>query len=343
MVGATENSDCLECHSDAGLSRAASEGIKHELFVDSNRFKHSVHNINGIGCVDCHSDLATLNFDNEVPHSTSAEPVSCDNCHDAEARAYTNSVHRKASGKGINIPCYACHEYHYTSHLDANSVLERENAFCLKCHNPGKFHDWLPQKETHFAFVECTVCHAPDAPRHINLRFFDLVNNRFLTTPELMTAMGTTPADFLPLVDRNKDQVINAGEFDDMVFLLRQKDVRVTVHGELVIELQPSVHHVNRGVANRECEQCHVPTSPFFEEVRLTLAEPDRTTTHSNVERAVLESYHVSHFYALGGTRIRLLDKIGVGMIAAAAAVVTIHLLARIATIPNRRREHDEL
>ena len=55
--------------------------------------------------------------------------------------------------------------------------------------------------------------------------------------------------------------------------------------------------------------------------------------------RDVLETYYVSHFYALGGTRVRVLDKIGFALLAAGAGVVVAHLTARIATIPLRRKK----
>ena len=177
---ALDNSECFDCHSDEALERVESEGMKVGIFVNSENFNNSVHNINEIACIDCHTDITELNYDEEVPHSAKLAPVNCGNCHDEETEAYENSVHRKAGGKGIQIPCYACHDYHYVRPLEGYTVIERENEFCLKCHDPNTFHDWLPQKETHFDLVECAVCHAPDAPRHIHLRFYDLKKNNYL-------------------------------------------------------------------------------------------------------------------------------------------------------------------
>lgn len=339
---AIENSECMDCHGDESLSRDASEGMKEGLFVDYNRFKFSIHNINGIDCVDCHADIEELNFDNEVPHSNALAPVNCGMCHEAEELAYQNSVHKKAGGKGITIPCYACHGYHFVSHLEANSVFERENIFCLRCHNPDNFHDWLPQKQTHFSFVECAVCHSPDAPRHVALRFFDLVKNKFLDSDELLEALNTDIAGFMPLVDNDRNGNIDLPELESMVLLLRQKNVRGTFHGELVVTMDPTVHHVNRGGANRDCEQCHNPESPFFSEVHFCLNNTDGTREHFKVDRKVLESYYVNHFYALGGTRVRLLDKIGIALVVGGLSLVTGHLGVRIATIPQRRRRQEQ-
>jgi len=339
---ATENDECMECHSDDSLERSESEGMKEDLFLDYSKFKFSVHNVNGITCVDCHSDIEELNYDNEVPHKTALEMVNCDECHEEEGEAYLDSVHKKAGGKGITIPCYACHGYHYVTHLEAESVLERENKFCLRCHNPNYFHDWLPQKQTHFDFVECAVCHAPDSPRYIALRFYDLISNRFFTATELLEALNTDYDGFMDLVDRNKDEIISVDEVENIVFLLRQKDIRGTFHGELVMEMVPTVHHVNRGGANRECEQCHNPQSPFFKDVYICLNKDDGTREFFKVERNVLESYYVTHFYALGGTRVRFVDRIGFALIIGGICVVLGHLSVRLLTAPIRRRKKEK-
>ena len=335
------NDECMECHSDDTLTRSKSTGMKESLYVDYNKFKYSTHNVNEVGCVNCHSDIGELDYDSEIPHGISL-PVNCDNCHKNEGEAYLDSVHKKAGGKGITIPCYACHGYHFITHLESNSVYERENGFCLKCHNPDKFHDWLPQKDAHFSFVECTVCHALDAPRYVSLRFYDLVNEKFLDGDEFLKALSTDYDGFMPLVDENKDNIINLEEFENMILLLRQKDILGTFHGEVVVKIVPAVHHVNRGKANRDCEQCHNPTSGFFKDVNIVLNKPDGTSKHNLVDREVLSSYYVNHFYALGGTRVRLLDKIGIALLVGGVGVVVCHLTARILTAPARRRRREK-
>lgn len=336
---AYENEECMECHSDKDLTRSASEGMRQSLYVDYGKFKYSIHNINGIACNDCHG-IEVLDPDKDPPHSTSTAAVRCFGCHEEEGAAYKNSVHYQMSSRGVSIPCFACHEYHYTSRLEMANVYQRENNFCLKCHEPAKFHDWLPQKETHFAHVECVVCHAPDAPRHIDLEFYDLVRERFLDTREKLEALATDAEHFVDVLDQDGNGILDFKEFEDMVLLMRQKGVRGTFRGELLSEVQPVVHHVNRGEAKRTCETCHQPTSPFFAEVNITLNHDDGTVLHLPVERRVLESYYVNHFYALGGTRVRILDKIGILLPIGGVLVVALHLGARIATAPQRRKTH---
>jgi hypothetical protein len=108
------------------------------------------------------------------------------------------------------------------------------------------------------------------------------------------------------------------------------------------MELLPSVHHINRGGANRECEQCHNPQSPFFEDVYISLNRDDGTNQLHKVERRALESYYVNHFYAIGGTRVRNLDRIGVVLVIGGLSIVTGHFLVRIATIAGRRKRREK-
>jgi len=333
---AIENQECMECHGDESLQRSVSEGMSDTLFLDFDKFKYSVHNVNAVACVDCHASIESLDYDADPPHATATAPVRCVDCHEEEGNVYKTSVHHKMAQKGVTIPCYACHGYHYVTRLEGNTVYERENHFCLKCHRPEKFHDWLPQKETHFAHVECTVCHAPDAPRHIHLMFYDLVRERYLNKKEKLAAFNTDEEHFFKLLDRNGDGILNVAEFEDMVLGLRQKGIRGTFRGELLSEVKAVVHHVNRGTAKRDCENCHQPTSPFFQEVTIILEREDGTLMHQKVERQVLETYYVNHFYALGGTRIRVLDRLGILLPIGGLLIVGAHLTARLVTRGRR-------
>lgn len=335
---AIENEECMDCHGDSSLGRTDSTGMQEHVFVEDMKFKYSSHNLNGITCVDCHADITELNFDEDVPHSTALAQVDCADCHEGEAEAYIKSVHQELSGKGIDIQCYACHGYHYITSAAVKSVKERENKSCLKCHDPFTHHNWLPQKATHFDYVQCTVCHAPDAPRHIHLRFYNLVKKEFFETKDIMDALGTDIDGFMPLLSQDGDEVLNVEEFENMVFLLKKRGVHTTFHGELLSEQEPIIHQVSRAAAKRDCNTCHLPNSPFFEEVVLFFADQDGAAYHFKVDRAVLATYSVSNFYAPGGTRIRGLDIIGMALVGATLAGILLHLAARLVTSPRRRK-----
>jgi predicted CXXCH cytochrome family protein len=338
---ALENSECLDCHGDETLLRsgAGNDVAREQLFVDQERFDGSVHNMNGVACIDCHSNIDEIDYSAEIPHAVGEEP-QCISCHDEEGMAFQNSAHGQARGKGITMRCYACHDYHYVMSNEALSVAERRNKMCFRCHNPYRSHEWLPQKSAHFDFVECTACHAPEAPHHIRLNFHDIVTNRILNGNEILEIMGISYEQFMPLLDQNGDGIIDEPEFADLALLLRQKKVRIVFHAELVAQMHAEVHGVTGTGAKRDCDQCHSPASPLFSKVTIALKKDDGTVIHHEVARSVLESYHTSHIYALAGTRIKLLDKLGLALTAGGLFAVMGHMMVRIATIPIRRRKN---
>jgi predicted CXXCH cytochrome family protein len=242
QIWAVENSDCFECHSDEELSKESTDNILHaeiteSLYVNEDKFNYSVHNVNGITCIDCHSDIEDLDYDDEVPHAKYLKAVCCASCHEESGEEFKNSVHMKMRSKGITMTCYACHGYHYVKQMETASVAERENSICLKCHNPFQYHKWLPSSEAHFSYVECVVCHAPDVPRHINLKFFDLVTNKFYGCDDLLAIMGIDYDEFMPTIDKNKDGIINQDEFDDLILMFKQKNIHAVLHAELVADI----------------------------------------------------------------------------------------------------------
>lgn len=344
---AIDNSECLDCHGDPSLTKESTDNILNteiteSLYVDEDRFNQSVHNINGITCVDCHSDIEELNYDEDVPHKKELRRVVCASCHEEAGQDFKDSVHMKMRTKGVTITCYACHGYHYVRQMEGASVTERENSICLKCHNPFQFHQWLPSRSSHFANVECVVCHAPDVPRHINLKIYDLVSNTFYDSSMLFKVLGVDFDQLMRTVDNNGDQEIDADEFENLVLLLKQKNIHPVFHAELVADISSIAHHVNRGTAQKTCQKCHSATSPYFDSVQVVFTRDDGTVDRYKVERAVLETYYVNHFYLLGGTRMKLMDRIGLLILAGGACAVGLHLTARILTIPLRTKDEEE-
>jgi len=346
IIWAVDNSECLDCHSDESLTKESTDNIlqteiTESMYVDEEKFEKSIHNMNDITCVDCHSDIEELNWDEEVPHALYLETVNCTSCHEDSGEEFKNSVHMKMRTKGITMTCYACHGYHYVQQMEGASVAERTNSICLKCHNPYQFHDWLPSGDAHFDSVECVVCHAPDVPRHINLRFYDLITNTFYDSDDLLKILGIDYDKLMPTIDKNKDEIINMNEFDDLVLMLKQKNIRPILRAELVAEIDSIAHQINRKSAQKTCEKCHASDSPYFNAVSIILTRDDGTVKRYPIEREILESYYVSHFYLLGGTRVKLLDKIGLLIIAGGACAAFGHFIIRVLTIPIRRRKKE--
>ena len=143
---------------------------------------------------------------------------------------------------------------------------------------------------------------------------------------EIIEILNIDYEDFFPLLDMNKDDIINVDEFERLVLMLRQKNIHPIVHAEMVAELVPHVHNVMINESAESCESCHSKDSPFFQSVNIVLTKDNGTVDHHQVDIAVLESFNISHFYAWGVTRVRLLDKIGLVMIASAFSVICLHL-----------------
>lgn len=339
---AIDNAECLECHSDDTLTKESTDNIlqlpiTESLYVDEEKFERSPHGQNEIACVDCHSDIEELNWDEEVPHALTLKKVYCVDCHEDTAEEYKDSVHMQIHKKGITMNCYACHGYHYVQDMENASVTERTNTFCLKCHNPTIKHDWLPAGDSHFESVECVVCHAPDTPRSIILRFYDLVTNQFYEGDVLLAKIGINSRDFLTAFDKNHNDFIEAGEFENLMFLLKRKNIRAILRAELVADVDALAHQIHQKSAQRDCAQCHAADSPYFSKVSILMSNDDGTVNRYNIDRSVLESYYVSHFYLLGGTRVKLLDKIGLLILAGGIFGAFAHFCGRVVTTRRRK------
>jgi hypothetical protein len=143
---------------------------------------------------------------------------------------------------------------------------------------------------------------------------------------------------FMATVDTDKDGRINQDEFDDLMLRLKLKNIRTVIHAELVAAIDAKAHRIINGGAQKECEKCHSSNSSYFRDVNIVFSDPNGEIIHHKVDRSVLESYNVSNFYLLGGTRIKLLDKIGLVIIGCSACIVLGHLSVRILTFPWRRK-----
>jgi cytochrome b subunit of formate dehydrogenase/nitrate/TMAO reductase-like tetraheme cytochrome c subunit len=120
---------CLECHQPGGDGPAVSH---------LDQFAASVHGQNGISCTDCHQGYAMGPHDGEASLSpdqaavveklaaaswgegekreTLSSPralLACQNCHDAEASAFSGSIHSRwlteAAPKVAGPTCLSCH------------------------------------------------------------------------------------------------------------------------------------------------------------------------------------------------------------------------------------------
>jgi cytochrome b subunit of formate dehydrogenase len=127
-----KDADCLTCHGDSSLT-TEENGKTVSLYVDQNKFKHSVH-ARLYHCVDCHTDVKSL------AHDTPPAKITCAQCHADAQAAYAHSVHARIIGPG-QTPAATCVNCHGDAHQivgpgGPGSPAYRANipATCGQCH-----------------------------------------------------------------------------------------------------------------------------------------------------------------------------------------------------------------
>ena len=129
---AIDNADCFACHSDQTMVKTNASGKAMSLFVNEDKFSHSIHAKNL--CTSCHTDITDL------PHSETHKPVSCSQCHRIETDIYLKSDHGVALSSGITeaATCQACHgvAHELLDNRNPASPVNRANVpqTCAKCH-----------------------------------------------------------------------------------------------------------------------------------------------------------------------------------------------------------------
>jgi len=130
---AIDNAECFACHSDKALVKTTAAGKTVSMFVDEEKFAHSIHAKNL--CTSCHTDIS------EIPHAEKLKPVSCAQCHRIETDIYLKSDHGLALSKGVTeaATCQACHgnAHELLNYRNPASPVHRNNipATCAKCHS----------------------------------------------------------------------------------------------------------------------------------------------------------------------------------------------------------------
>ena len=113
---AADNSACLSCHSQPGLSKTMPSGETLSLTIDQNHFSTSVHS--DLKCTDCHTGITTFPHAELRAQSLRALSleyyVTCQRCHPTQYSKTLDSVHQKAlSGGNLNAAiCTDCHNPH---------------------------------------------------------------------------------------------------------------------------------------------------------------------------------------------------------------------------------------
>lgn len=357
-----KDNDCTDCHSDID---EASHGKTKTLIKSRRENSLSKQDV----CRDCHkknykqyedslhsalvkegSKDAPLCFDCHDPHVQGSVKIvgslaetPCARCHEDIFKAYSTDVHgleRITKGKAAPI-CADCHKAH---DVKAASFGDGIKDSCLACHKDAvtQHQDWLPNAARHFAAISCPVCHAPGAQRRVNLRLYDNVAGRQVSeksgVPIFKKRAEAADASSLGLDERALLSLLkefNQDEAQGSTVLRGRLEVRSGIEAHQLSEKSKAI---------KDCNTCHQAGAEPFQSVTLTIASPDGRPIRHGVQKAVLTSLtateSVRGFYAIGGTRIKLLDYLLLLVVLGAIGVPLLHMT--IKRMFRKIREQDE-
>jgi len=281
---------CDTCH--AAISKLYEGSIHAALFRDGNTWAPV--------CTDCHSPHAVMaKASYEV-----ATGAPCSKCHSPIFDAYAGSVHGKAT-----LACANCHRAHDVSAATKAGQLK---GACLGCHQDAQasHQKWLPNAKRHFDAVSCPACHSPAAKRKVDLRLYDNVAQQSVAEK----------AGVPQFESRARSADAKGAGLDAMALhsLLREFnregiDNKTTLRGRLEVSTGVEAHQLTRSTeAIRDCAKCHQQGADPFQSVTVSIVGPDGRPVRYGAQPEVLNSIisvdSLSGFYAIGGTRIKLLD-----------------------------------
>ena len=276
-------------------------------------------------CSDCHNPHTVKSFKETQP----IEATPCVKCHEPIFKAYVKDVHgleRIAKGKSAPI-CADCHQAHDVKAASMGSGIKDA---CLSCHKEAiaQHQDWLPNTGRHFEAISCPACHAPNAQRRVNLRLFDGSTNVQMSektgVPRFVSRADTADAKGIGLDERALLSLLKEFNQDDGA-------TRVVLRGRLEVKSGVEAHQLSeKSKAIKDCNVCHKEGATPFQSVTLTIAGPDGRPLRHGIQKDVLSSLtsmeSVRGFYAIGSTRIKLLDYLLIMVMIGAVCVPIGHM-----------------
>jgi predicted CXXCH cytochrome family protein len=323
-----DNADCLGCHADADTVGSA-------FRINPVTFDTTAHA--AIGCQDCHASVtADHPDDGDTPSKT-----GCQDCHDTVSAEYARSNHAGMAA------CNDCHNPHTARGATAVSGHDM-NQMCGTCHGgletALKHAEWLPQADLHLEMLPCISCHTASKDNVITLylvkrqgqgRFSDF---ELASHAELKTLAGDKSIQ--SLIDRNEDDYISLAEL--RLFNLDTDNQPLRLQGMITPE---TVTHDFRILDNRwDCTFCHASGPAARQTSFVALAQEDGSYQRIAAEQgAVLDAlYGTPDFYMVGATRSKVLDYLGMVIIAGGMVMPIGHGTLRFLTRKNRQRKEED-
>jgi predicted CXXCH cytochrome family protein len=324
------SSACRNCHAD---KMKQMEGSIHASMLAQGNLRAPV-------CTDCHSSHAV----GKKAIADTLAGVPCKRCHESVFNMYRQSMHGMAKAQG-NTQTPICSSCHFAHEVKSASMPEQIKAACLGCHKQAiELHSrWLPNAAAHLEAVSCPSCHVPqdqaEAGRSIFLYVSDKATGTQLGEAQVEKILGE--GNGLKSCEQSGN-CISPDEFWG-IYRKLSKDSSVQFTGRMKLGSGLAAHRLAlKEHAVRKCEQCHSADSNFFTSVKMAIMKTDGRMEVYNVDPKVLSSYMailpLSKFYAIGSTRVRVLDYLGILFVVGGASVPAAHLTLRFLTRGIRKR-----
>lgn len=276
-------------------------------------------------CSDCHNPHTVRSAKIVTPITS----TPCAKCHEDIFKAYSSDVHgQERIAKGISAPlCAGCHQAH---NVKAASLGDGVKNACLSCHKDAinQHKDWLPNTARHFEAISCPACHAPTAQRRVNLRLYDGVGKQ-----QVSEKTGVPQFERLTNAADTKDMGLDERALWSLLKEFNRDGAggKTSLRGRLEVRSGVEAHQLSeKSRAIKDCNTCHRAGAAPFQSVTLTIAGPDGRPLRHGIQKEVLSSLtameSVSGFYAIGSTRIKLLDTLLVLVLLGAISVPLGHM-----------------
>lgn len=287
-------------------------------------------------CADCHDPHATRAVEDYTAHDGSE---LCGNCHEEIADAYAMSVHAQPGDDAL-----ACNDCHRSHDVKAATFGEHLKDQCVSCHEDvaATHADWLPNSGRHLEAIACVACHSPNSMRRVNLRLYQGGAQHQVSdthgVPQFVRT-GGNGSDVAGL-----DGFALWSLLQD--FSRKDGENRAVVRGRLEVQTAAEAHALTgKERAISDCDTCHRKGAASFQSVTISMAGPDGRPLRQDASMGLLTSIEsigaVSGFYALGSTRILLLDILLLLALGAGIVIPGTHLTAKLITARRRNREAD--
>jgi predicted CXXCH cytochrome family protein len=323
---------CLGCHGTEGMTSKLANGDTLSLTIDGAAFARSIHR--PVGCVGCHAQIKVSDHPGNVKPAASARQFAlakvdtCRACHGRVFKTYEASAHaiRLRAGNTAAPVCGDCHRPHLGAPV---SVQDQQKEACLACHgDTAEQHEqWLPNAPSHLRAVACSACHVPDVLRKVDLRIF-------VGAAPLIDRDGSLQFERRARVaDANQDG-LDASELSAFLADLERDGGDISLRGRIELRSGTDAHEIpGKARAIRDCVKCHDENAAPFQNVTISILDAEGRPVRYDAHKAVLSSpmtwEALRSFYAIGGTRLKLLDIVLLLGLVGGIAVPALHLAVR--------------